>query len=278
MTANIFILNDRSYDTAISFLEPALRTLFKKTVSIQTVDKESLSHPAIWTPEKNFLFIVPPIMGEVCNYNDIFTKNIYHRERHFTEQGGISWRICAGAYHAFEAMNYTSQSSGETTEQRSSTPHISGRAVGPVNGFGREIDPNNEHSDCIVVPVESEINGKHIIFGSCYGNGCSFEVLDPQTKVLARYTHDEERLPAIVEHQIEKGLVIASGIVPHYKYEPETIQPLAKLNQALQPHEPMRLHFMQALLGRMAIHAVRSGYITENDLTIPMNQVPAFQN
>jgi glutamine amidotransferase-like uncharacterized protein len=274
--AKIVIFNDQQ-QTATSFLGQALRTIFKNTVSIISVNRDELSNLSIWENNDTFLFIVPPIMGESCNYNEVFTKEISQYERDFVKQGGISWRLCAGAYHALENIEYTSALSGEFKQKKSSTPLVSGTSFGPLKGLGMPIDSKNRFSDCIVTPVTCQIDDKLIEFGGCYGNGCSFTTDDPQVRILAQYSHNKNLNPAIIEKPIGQGIVIASGIVPHYGYEKHTSAQLQELNLDLLPHETARRHFMQALIGRMAKHAANMGVISEEDLMYPFHKIGKLQ-
>ena len=274
--ADIVIFSDQQ-QTATSFLGQNLRTIFGKSISVRTIDKNGLNHPSTWNVENTFLFIVPPIMGEDCDYNEVFTNKISRSEQAFIQKGGISWRICAGAYHAFKKIEYTSPTSGEFRQKESSTPLVAGLSFGPLPDLGMPIDPQNRYSDCIVTPVNCQIDDTSIEFGSCYGNGCSFKTDDPQVKILAQYAHDDELHPAIIERNIGQGMVIASGILPHYGHEDHTVEPLQALNAQLEPYESIRQHFMLALLGRMAEHAVKIGVISESDLASPLNALPKLQ-
>ncbi len=82
MNATIHILHDQRYDTAISYLETNLREIFKDTVEIKYITKLNLDDssifwsPELWSPEKSLLFITPPIMGEKCHYNELYTDSV----------------------------------------------------------------------------------------------------------------------------------------------------------------------------------------------------------
>ncbi len=267
MTACIYLLSDRRYNTATSFLIPTLRTVFGQNIAIHTVDEQGLSHPGMWNPQTTCLVVMPPITGEKSTYNTLLTEKIRRLEYQYIERGGVSWRICASAYHAFQKIEFNSPTPPyHRKEKNSSTPLFSGTAYGPLLGLGKEVDPNRKIHHSIITPIECILDGQVTELYLAYSNGCSFKDLDVNTKVIAHYVYNGVKRPAIVEKNIGHGFVIASGIEPHYGYQKKPPQSLKDINEALRPHEVLRSQFMLALLGRMAQHAVKRDIMKEKDL------------
>lgn len=265
---NIYIIQDKKHNTESSlFIEMSLREVFKESVSITTIDGDSLPHPGVWNSEETLLIVTPPIIGHTSSYNELFPEKTRRWEYRFIEHGGVSVRICAGAYHAFEDIEFKSPSTGDLKQKKSSTPLIKGTAYGPLKGLGRPHLPIEcNRPDSVATPIEYSINGKVFLFDSFYGNGCSFNTDDPNADVIARYAHNDENQIAGVKKKIGHGHVIALGVEPHYGHQEHVPDHLKELNDALEPHEAMRRLFMQHFWLDIADHGISRGTITSEDL------------
>ncbi len=274
MSKQIVILNDWRYKTAVSYLETSLRTVFNTNVEIRYANADQLNDKQLWQADKTCLFITPPITGEDCHYNEIFTPDIFKKKKEFIHQGGAHITFCAGSYHTFEDMVFKSPTDGTIKTQRSTTPLFKGTAMGPVQGLGAPVCPNNRYSDCIVTGITTDLDQKSMSLGVCYGNGCTFDIREPNVKIIATYDQGGHKLPAMVMKLVGLGLSIASGIVPHYRYEQTTVPALAQLNQNLKPHEAQRIRFMKGVWGIAAHNALTNGTIDAQDLSIPVSDIP----
>ena len=135
MSKQIVILNDWRYKTAVSYLESSLRTVFNENVQIRYANADQLNDNQLWQSNNTSLFVTPPITGEDCHYNEIFTPDIFKKKKEFINNGGAHITFCAGSYHTFERMVFKSPTDGRIKAQKSTTPLFKAPPWGLCRGW-----------------------------------------------------------------------------------------------------------------------------------------------
>ncbi|MFT2099100.1 BPL-N domain-containing protein [Marinomonas sp. 2405UD66-6] len=138
--------------------------------------------------------------------------------KHYVEQGGRYFGICAGAYMGCSVTKWAQGLPHEIITENE-LDFFLGEAVGPIEAFGR--GDNYNQTDAHLVTLEYQ--GK--LVSSLYLGGCVFK---PQTaideeakgyKVLASFADLPEKPAAIVSGQYGKGQWLLCSTHPEYDNE-----------------------------------------------------------
>lgn len=125
--------------------------------------------------------------------------------RHFVEQGGTYFGICAGAYYGCRDIAFHQGRADEITGARE-------LALIDTTGYGSLPDLAGYYDDTLATAKWvglKDTDGQTA--QSYYHGGCAFDVRDPEAVILARYADLPDHPPAIIAKQNGKGRVILSG-------------------------------------------------------------------
>jgi glutamine amidotransferase-like uncharacterized protein len=126
--------------------------------------------------------------------------------RAFVEGGGTYLGICAGAYYASREIAFHKGREDEICETRE-LALIDCVAIGSIPQIAPYYDDTLNSAAITNILLKDEK-----VIEAYYHGGCYFDVIDENTKVIARYESLVETPPAIITKNREKGRVILSGV------------------------------------------------------------------
>ncbi len=138
--------------------------------------------------------------------------------KHYVEQGGRYFGICAGAYMGCSVTKWAQGLPHEIITENE-LAFFSGAAVGPIEAFGRGDNYNQTDAHSVTL----EYQGK--LVSSLYLGGCVFKphtATDDEAKgykVLASFADLPEKPAAVVSGQYGKGQWLLCSTHPEYDNE-----------------------------------------------------------
>ena len=266
--------------TATSGLEKTLRRVFNESVDLIPLSRELMTKPSLWTPEFSFMFVKPGITGTRSKYNELFTDKIFRLEKEHLENGGVQWADCAGAYLSFEDIKWDPMH-GEHRAKISTTPHISGAAIGPISElYNIAAKEKSQYSDIVLPRIDVRMDNIYKTITIAYGNGPALYPEDKNAHIIARFSDVENTPAAVVEkNMVNGGLLVASGVIPQYgwmRHGQNTPKSMKDFMDILKGHELDRELFSDALMARLAKRAIENGLISEDALTKPLSEFPTL--
>ncbi len=151
--------------------------------------------------------------------------------RHYVEQGGTYFGICAGAYYAAREIEWLKGTYDEVSGQRE-LKFFAGKAIGPIGEYTQKIGERLIDSH---IARLTDTDGKTL--NAFYWGGPLF-VGDGQMQknilIHARYTDLPGQPAAIIEKEIGRGKVLLAS--PHLEYSPHDILALGSEIKNTKPH------------------------------------------
>lgn len=192
------------------------------------------------------LFILPG--GADLPYAQLLNGLGNNKIRSYVEEGGSFLGICAGSYFAGSALSFALGTPNQVTGTRELS-FFPGVVVGPT------LAPYDyfSHSGARAASIRWKGDGElcprepYLVY---YNGGGHFPGAEmyPGVKVLATY-EGSDRLPAIIECQVKKGIALLSGV--HFEYEATSDLPKAiftSLKEAESRGRELSAHLLNRLL------------------------------
>jgi glutamine amidotransferase-like uncharacterized protein len=202
----------------------ALRKLFGKDhVAIVSSDRHHLARNIEELSPS--VIILPEITGEQSFYNDHIPLKTRTLIKDHVKHGAMLVSFCAGAYWMAEEIRYTpphgpSKIRGGKTVFNA----VSLRAQGPLPGYGRPSNGQEDLGGCHTIPVLTKIDTGFVEHACWYGNGPGFYSFDgahpDNIDVLSYYADIENNPIAAFSRPHGKGEYLVSGVLPHYHRSP----------------------------------------------------------
>lgn len=192
-------------------LKHLLRSLQKEVDTrfhtIRRIDaKELLSTD--WEEETDLLLV--PGGRDVFYQRNLFPRGT-QKIKHFVEQGGRYFGLCAGAYFACDAIEFEKGGELEVCEERF-LKFYPGLAKGPALGLNKYRIDSEQGAESTPVSWKGESCTSYFNGGCCFVSPSDFL----QAKVLSHYLSLPDQPAAIVECAVGKGLAVLSGV--HIEY------------------------------------------------------------
>lgn len=200
-TKKIYIYSGPGASTKnISQLVRILNYSFENII-IELVNKNKISKEFL---QECDLFILPG--GRDKLYAKYLNGNLNKIIKEYIMLGGSFLGICAGAYYCGTNLEFAKGSDKEIIEKRE-LALFNGKVIGPV--LGEYFYNSTRGSKAAKIMFQDKYTYMH------YNGGGYFDFKD-DLKILAYYMDPTPKLPAIIEFNVGKGLVVLSGV--HFEY------------------------------------------------------------
>jgi len=133
--------------------------------------------------------------------------------KNYVESGGAYLGFCAGAYYASSYIEFEKGNELEVVGERELC-FYPGKAIGPAYGKGKF--SYNSENGAKLAKIKTPLFDESIDI--YYNGGCSFESerQDDKISVLAYYEDLPNRPVAALKVNVEKGIVVLTGVHPEY--------------------------------------------------------------
>jgi glutamine amidotransferase-like uncharacterized protein len=209
----ILIFNDKGSDKrSVQELLNCFKLVYKNKFEIIQINSNYILSGNL---ESNNLLIIGG--GYDLGYLECLGEHGCLEIRKFVQSGGFYLGICAGAYFASNYIEFDLNGELEVKGERF-LKLFNGKAIGPLNKF-QYVDNDNYSIAARILLNDIDLNLYQYLNGGCY-----FEPFDLNYKQIACYQHstkitslNEDKKIAILECNVEKGIVLLSGV--HFEYD-----------------------------------------------------------
>ena len=214
------------------------------------------------------MLVLPGCAGEVSPYPDIMTPDAIANMMTSVEHGMILWTDCAATYDVMSEIEFLSSKNERKTRQGLGL--YKGMGKGPIEGPAIAPSPEDRFVDTVIRQIFYNCaNDCNHTADLCYGNGPGIylsdeEMSNPDTRIIARYGHDDTFPAAAVTKKIGKGMILSLGVLvqiaPEHLRGNPTDENIARHRTAIFNHlsgaDLQRKHFLDMLFRMVEDHHI----------------------
>lgn len=249
-------------DLAVHSIDRMLRDQYGSE-NVTSIDARDLGNADL---SRHDMLLMPGCVDEISPYPQIMTHEATANLKRSVDNGLFLWTDCAASYDAMREIEFLS--SKNELKRRAGLGFYDGLGKGPVEGHAIAPSKEDRFADVVIRRIfYTCANDCAHSADICYGNGPGIhlseqELNNPDTKIIARYGHDDTFPAAAVAKKIGNGMVLSLGVLvqiapSHLEGNPAN-ENMARHRTAMFNHlsgaEAQRRHFLNSLFAIVEDH------------------------